>query len=53
MEILLENPNQIPKICPILFRSFTRTIKSEDSEKMVKCPKYARKFLIFFDANLL
>lgn len=53
MEISLENSTQITKICPIHFRSFTRTIKSDGSEKMAKCPKYARKFLIFLDANLL
>ena len=52
-KILRENPNQTMEICPIHFRNFTRTSASEDSEKMVKCPKYARKFWIFLDANLL
>lgn len=52
-KILGENPNQTLEICPIHFRNFTRTSASEDSEKIAKCPKYARKFLIFLDANLL
>lgn len=53
MKILRENPNQTLEICPIHFRNFTRISASEDSEIMAKCPKYARKFCIFSDANLL